>query len=237
MSLSPVKRILIVDDEPDWLGLLTRLFPEHIVDAVQSFAEALRRVESPGQHYDAALVDLNLLNQHDRLGGAILESLHRNSPSTLRIAMTGTRPEGSMRREILDQYHVEDVFIKPGRLADLREIVLGSPSGPPPDMSADPALETLRKNLQLLRSTVLGGLNQQIADLQNDLRFSGRSRSVQEDDLVAELERLRSLRDAFVHECARVEEMLDATGSGRNGEAAAEALADLTQRWEATRPR
>ncbi len=238
MSPSRVMRILIVDDDPEWLGLLTRLFPGHIVDAVQSFEEALKRVEAPGHNYDVAIVDLNLLNDDDRLGGDILDSLYRNSRSTLRIAVTGT-PEGSMRRDVLDEYHVEDVFIKRGKLARLRHIVLGPPSAPEPDLSADPALEKLRSELrekiQALKKAVLGGLNQQIAEQQNDLRFSGRQQSGQdEEDLAAELGRLRSLRDAFVGECAAAEAMLDAMSGTGDGVAAARAIDELMQRWQAT---
>ncbi len=237
MSPSPVLRILIVDNEPEWLGLLTRLFPDHIVDAVQSFAEALKRVEAPGQHYDAAIVDLNLLNDDDRLGGDILESLYRNSPSTLRIALTGT-PAGSMRRDVLDQYQVEDVFIKGGKLARLRGIVLGPPSRLAPEMSADPALERLRAEsrdtIQALKKAVLGGLNQQIADLQNDQRFSGRQRSGREQgDLTVQLSRLRSRQDAFVSGCIAVEAKLDAMSSTADAEAAALAVAELASSWQA----
>jgi len=230
-------QILIVDDEPEWLGLLTRLFPDHIVDAVQSFEEALQRVESPGRRYDIAIVDLNLLNDEDRLGGDILGSLYRNSRSTLRIAVTGT-PEGSMRRDVLDQYHVEDVFIKGGKLARLRAIVLRPPSGPEPDMSADAVLEKLRselrENIQALKATVLGDLNQQIAEQQNDRRFSGRQRSRREqEDFTAQLGRLRSLQDAFARECAVAEETLDGMSSTEDGEAAARAVGELTDRWQA----
>lgn len=230
-------RILIVDDDPEWLGLLTRLFPNHIVDAVQSFADALKRAETPGQHYDVAIVDLNLLNEDDRLGGDILGSLYRNSRSTLRIAVTGT-PEGSMRRDVLDQYHVEDVFIKGGKLGRLRDIVLGQPNGPALDMSADPALEKrrseLRELIQALKAAVLGDLNQQIVDQQNDLRFSGRQRSGREQaDLTARLNQLRSLQDAFVFECTAIEAKLDAMNGTADGGAAARAVAELTSRWQA----
>lgn len=231
-------RILIVDDDPEWLGLLTRLFPEHIVDAVQSFAEALKRVEAPGHNYDVAIIDLNLVNDDDRLGGEILETLHRNSRSTMRIAVTGT-PEGSMRRDVLEEYHVEDVFIKRGRLARLRHIVLGPPSAPEPDLSADPALEKLRSELreeiQALKKAVLGGLNQQIAGQQNDLRFSGRQQSGQdEEELAAELGRLRSRRDTFVGESAAAEAMLDAMSGTGDGVAAARSIDELMRRWQAT---
>ena len=231
-------RILIVDDDLEWLGLLTRLFPGHIVDAVQSFAEALKRVETPDHHYDVAVVDLNLLSDDDRLGGDILGTLYQNSPSTLRIAVTGT-PEGSMRLDVLDEYHVEDVFIKGGKLARLRQIVLGRPSPVAPDMSTDPTLEKLqaglREKVQALKKAVLGALNQQIADQQNDLRSSGRERSgVEERHLTVELDRLRALRDAFVAECAGVEANLDAMSSTGDGRAAARATDDLTQRWKTT---
>jgi CheY-like chemotaxis protein len=233
-------QILIVDDEPEWLGLLIRLFPDHIVDAVQSFVEARKRVEAPGQHYDVAIVDLNLINDHrndDRLGGEILGWLYQNSRSTRRIAVTGT-PAGSVRREVLDKYHVEDLFIKGGRRAELRELALGPPSGPAPDISEDPALETLRselrENIQAVKATVLGNLNQQIAEQQNDLKFSGRQRSGgDEAKLEDQLGRLRSLQDAFARECGVAEAVLDGMSNTEDGEAAAQVVRKFTDRWKA----
>jgi CheY-like chemotaxis protein len=118
-----VARILYVEDEPAWLDLTRNALVGHQVDSARSFSEAVTLIqESPP--YDLALVDLNLEEGDDRLGGEILDMLRMDYPSTRLIVVTGRPPIGGLRANIFERYGVEEIIIKgSATLPDLRRIV------------------------------------------------------------------------------------------------------------------
>jgi len=76
-------RILLVDNDLDWLELISRSLPNYQVDQAATFGEALEWLQS-GAAYDVAIVDLNLTNSanwnsDDLLGGEVLHQLRRGS--------------------------------------------------------------------------------------------------------------------------------------------------------------
>jgi len=118
-----VARIIYVEDEPVWLDLTRSALAGHQVDFAGSFGEAVALIQENAP-YDLALVDLNLEEDDDRLGGEVLDLLRMDYPSTRRIVVTGRPPIGGLRANIFERYAVEEIIIK-GRttLPDLRKIV------------------------------------------------------------------------------------------------------------------
>jgi len=118
-----VARIIYVEDEPVWLELTRNALAGHQVDSAGSFREAVALIQDNAP-YDLALVDLNLEEDDDRLGGEVLDLLRMDYPSTRLIVVTGRPPVGGLRANIFERYAVEEIIIK-GRttLPDLRKIV------------------------------------------------------------------------------------------------------------------
>ncbi len=116
-------RIIYVEDEPFWLDLTRNALVGHRVDSARSFREAITLIQE-NEAYDIALVDLNLEEDDDRLGGEILDLLRMDYPSTRLIVVTGRPPVGGLRANIFQRYGVDEIIIK-GRttLPDLRKIV------------------------------------------------------------------------------------------------------------------
>lgn len=125
-STARTGRILVVDDERDWLELIVRTLPDHEVDGASSYGQALELINS-GRSYDLAIVDLNLMDSgkvdtRDRLGGGLLDLLRDNYPATRRIAMTGW-PLTSVR-QVFDRFDVDELLLKQRMaLADIRHVV------------------------------------------------------------------------------------------------------------------
>jgi CheY-like chemotaxis protein len=115
-------RILLVDDDPQWLELIERSLPDYRVDSARSYSETLDLLR-PGIPYDVAIVDLNLISpERDELGGSILEKLRAEYPRTHRIGLTGL-PPGAVRA-LLDRYDLDDLLLKGSMaLVDVRKIV------------------------------------------------------------------------------------------------------------------
>lgn len=225
MSANRKLRILVVDDDENWRGLIGRLFSEHLVERAATFDEAAKHVEPGGLTYDVAIVDLNLITPEDNvrgdmLGGEILLRLRRNYPSTLRIALTGSPPKGALIKNLVRKYQVYDFFMKGHMdLSDLRDLVLESPAAQAAVLDAAPAapeveqakagqLDKLRRWAQPRRSR----LRQAIEDLQNKLRFAGRASTdtgaSAEEALKAKLNGLAAEREELDRECARIETVL-----------------------------
>jgi CheY-like chemotaxis protein len=219
--------LLVVDDDEEWSGLITRLFAGHVVDSAGTFEDASKRVQPGGTPYDLAIVDLNLLNDPadqvsgDMLGAEILLMLRQNYPSTLRIALTGSPPRGALRKGLVDKYQVYDFFMKGHMdLHDLRDLVMDSPAAKAAALEASPAvpeverekaaqLDRLRQWSQVRRAQ----LRQAIEDRQNELRFAGRTRpkergAAAEEALRSALDRLGGQLEALVSECAGAEALL-----------------------------
>jgi nucleoside phosphorylase/CheY-like chemotaxis protein len=118
-----VARIIYVEDELVWLDLTRNALIGHQVDSAGSFREAVALIQQNAP-YDLALIDLNLEEGDDRLGGEILDMLKMDYPSTHRIVVTGHPPVGGLRANILDRYGVEEIIIKGHTtLPELRKIV------------------------------------------------------------------------------------------------------------------
>lgn len=116
-------RIIYVEDEPAWLDLTRSALVGHQVDSAGSFREAVALIQENAP-YDLALVDLNLEEGDDRLGGEVLDLLRMDYPSTPRIVVTGHPPVGGLRANIFERYGVEEIIIKGHTtLPDLRKIV------------------------------------------------------------------------------------------------------------------
>jgi ActR/RegA family two-component response regulator len=123
-------RILLVDNDSEWLGIIHRSLPEYQVDLAQSYDDAMARIRNEVP-YDLAIVDLNLIDSPDRntgdlLGSDILRHLAARSPATQRIVLTGL-PPSNVKRQILDRYRVDDVLIKGNiSLPAIRSVVLAA---------------------------------------------------------------------------------------------------------------
>ncbi len=115
-------RILFVDDEQEWLGLIKHALPDYYVDTASTYSEALRLLGT-GEPYAAALIDLNLIGSGDQLGGGILTILRDDYPSTRRIVVTGLPPTSV--RSLFERYDLDDIVLKGSSfsLADVREVV------------------------------------------------------------------------------------------------------------------
>jgi predicted nucleotide-binding protein len=116
-------RIIHVEDEDEWIQQIRRALADHHVDSARNYPEALALI-SGGAVYDLALVDLNLEEDDDRLGGEVLDLLKADYPATRRIVVTGRPPAGGMRANILRRYGADEIIIKgTTTLPDLRRVV------------------------------------------------------------------------------------------------------------------
>src|SRR5689334_8697890 len=102
--------VLLVDDDDEWRGLITRALPGYHVKGAESYAQALSLLRSDTP-YDVAIVDLNLIGgRFDQLGKELLDELRNDYPSIPRIALTG-HYLGSVR-ELMDRYDLADLLLK-----------------------------------------------------------------------------------------------------------------------------
>jgi hypothetical protein len=231
VSASRKVKILVVENDPEWLGLVLLLFQDHVVKPIRDYADALSIVEAGNMVYDVAIVDLNLIDQpadrplghrrRDMLGGELLLKLYMEHPSTLRIALTGAPPSGGLRQNLVDRYHVYEFFMKEDLdPADLRKVVLDSPAAKAALLEpAVPGIEAQiadqRDRLHAWAEVRQAQLSQQLDDHQNDLRAAGRIKTAgpeaaaDEADLRSAIERVTAQLAAIPGDCARIEEMLD----------------------------
>ncbi len=105
-----MNRILLVDDEPAWLEQLKRALPGCDVDAARTYEEA-EELLGKNEAYDVAVVDLNLIDGGDELGGKLLTLLRKSYPLTRRIALSGT-PPGSVWTKVFNLYAVDELLLK-----------------------------------------------------------------------------------------------------------------------------
>jgi CheY-like chemotaxis protein len=236
MSAGRKLQILVVENDPEWLELMLRLFPDHVVTPVRNYVEALPIIEAENMVYDAAIVDLNLMDppgdrppdqrRRDMLGGELLLKLFENHKSTFRIALTGLPPRGPVRRDLMDHYHVNEFFMKEDMdPAELRSLVLDSPAARA--AAREPARPGVAARVEEERTRLRGWalvreaqLSQRIEDYQNDLRSvgqikgrGGKNAAPDEAALKSAIKRLAAQRAAIPDECARVEGLLAAARS------------------------
>jgi CheY-like chemotaxis protein len=183
-------RILLVENDPEWLDSIPRSLPHYNVDLAPSYNEALRCIDS-GVVYDVAIVDLNLIDSADRnsfdlLGGEILLVLRQKVPATRRIALTAF-PPGAVREQVFDRYAAH----LPANARALRSALWED-------------FRSWRDHRVLL-------LEQHKRMLRNDLRASSHG-PADGGDSSAGLSALESRRSAFDQDCSRVEAMLGSIG-------------------------
>ena len=223
-------RILAVENDPEWLELILLLFPDHLVKPVRYYADALPMVEAENMAYDAAIVDLNLIDlpattppgrrRRDMLGGELLLKLYEARPATLRIALTGVPPGGPVL-EVVTRFHVDEFFWKDDLdLADLRRVVMESPAAKAAAQeTAEPGIDAQvadqRYRLQAWADVRRAQLDQQLEDHEDDLRAAARIAVTDGDDAVDEaalrsaVERDKAQLAALSAGYARIAETLD----------------------------
>jgi hypothetical protein len=230
MSVGRKLRILVVENDPEWLALVFRALSDHVVKPVRYYSDALQIVEAENMAYDVAIIDLNLLDSpthqafshrnHDLLGGDLLLKLYVLHPSTLRVALTGLPPRGPLLRGLVDRYHVHEFFMK-GHMdpADLRDLILDSPAAKAAALEHAEPRVAVEKADQLTRLEAWtevrqAQLSQQIEGLQHDLRSGsplradGKGAEADEAALRSALARLARRQAAIARERARIEAML-----------------------------
>ena len=239
-----MKRILVVENDPHWLELIIPVLqsvPDCQVETARLYDEALDLIKDA--RYDAAIVDLNLIDAPDHpgddlLGGVILTYLYEHSRSTRRIALTGW-PPGVVGKEVLELYHVEAILLKQHmRLSELRELVMNilpvtQPGAGEPGAGARGS--ELRDEFQKWRAERESWLEQQMSEewrAQSSGRIEAARGSGDPEDQLAVLVRRK---DAFTRGCARVEEMLANMASAGDIAAAARAFEELKSNFDGAR--
>ena len=208
-------RILHVDDEPEWLDIVRRALADHQVDSAGTYEKALMLLKD-NPPYDLALVDLNLEEGNDGLGGEILDLLKLEHPTTKRIVVTARPPSGAMMENIIRRYGADEVLIKGLlRLPDLRRAVAGSLGGTDETERAQPIPHELAQHK--------GNLRQRFRDWSEHLEEVIRERIAKASDYLsnvqklhrqsiprakASLERWHALQKRFTDECTRLEALI-----------------------------
>ena len=225
-------KILLVEDDEEWVYLIREALPQHVVETASSYDRAIEALRQDVV-YDVAIVDLNLVKPpdpdarvrlggtiRDMLGAGILVLLRENYPQTRRIALTGL-PPGKVR-EILDRYKVDDLLLKGDMTVQaVQEVVQAAiesaSSGIPAEVRAgqsqlkadfDRWCEETARQLD-------GRLKQLTNDIERDRRSSGRL-SLQESaalrqklsELQAQIAELAADREALDRGRARIAAML-----------------------------
>jgi DNA-binding NtrC family response regulator len=113
------RRLLIVDDEPDMLDFLDRVFRrEYEVTRAQSVEEALGRLE--GVTFDVIVTDRRMPR---RSGLDLLEVAAEKQPHAVRVLLTGYAD--SLVDEKVAQWRLVDAWVsKPIDSAALKESIL-----------------------------------------------------------------------------------------------------------------
>jgi CheY-like chemotaxis protein len=225
-------RILLVEDDEEWVYLIREALPQHVVDTASSYDGAMETLQR-GVVYDVAIVDLNLVKPpdpgtrvrlggtiRDMLGGGVLDLLREEYPQTRRIALTGL-PPGKVR-EILDRYDVDDLLLKgdmtvPAVQDAVRVAIERASNGVPAEVRAE------RSQLQadfdrLYEETARqldGRVRRLTEDIERDRRSSGRlppqeSAALHQKmaELQAQLAELAAHREALDRGRDRIDAML-----------------------------
>lgn len=239
-------RILLVDNDQDWLDLIGGSLPDYEVEMVRSYKAAVRAIRS-GTTYDVAIVDLNLIDSPNRstlddLGGKFLDKLRKECPETRRIALTAYTPSNVKR--VLDKYVVDDLLLKANMaLSVVPEVVqaalaLTSAELPP---GARARRSELRQDLDRWQQDQAMRLDQQLQRLRNDLAgsalLSGGAKAARTATArKTRLDALEARREFFDRECARVAAIVNGIGSADNVSVEQAAIDDLKREFGAEEP-
>ena len=104
------KRILIVDDMPDWRKLLSNLLDNYEIKALATYKEAVDAIEQ--WEFDVAVLDIRLEDENiwNVDGIDLLEKIKEKHPMTSLIILTGYRQ--SARDSILLDYAPNEILDK-----------------------------------------------------------------------------------------------------------------------------
>jgi CheY-like chemotaxis protein len=208
-----MSRILLIEDDSEWLDLITRTLPEYTVDRAQSYDEAMALLAS-GFAYDLAIVDLNLLGKgHDQLGGRILEIMRDSYPLTSRIALTGG-PLTAVKA-VLEKYAVDDLLLKDNDgvllkekidLAVVRDVVEQAlrrrrPEDVPGNLLVEQA--EIRNSVLSWRSNTVQRMVQRMHTLENDVADAQRV-GKEASSAVAELDALKTRMQNLQSKCSEI---------------------------------
>jgi DNA-binding NarL/FixJ family response regulator len=107
-------KILHVENELYWRDNVVRVLRrDHEVDSVGSYEDAIELLDAAESHpYDLVIVDLNLVDENDRLGLDLLDHLRAVRRADRIIVMTGSLPPGPMLNGIVLRYLVDEVILK-----------------------------------------------------------------------------------------------------------------------------
>lgn len=225
-------RILLVEDNEDWVYLIREALQPHVVDTASSYDGAIEALRQ-GVVYDVAIVDFNLVKPpdpdarmrlggaiRDMLGGRILDLLCKEYPQTRRIALTGL-PPGRVR-EILDRYEVDDLLLKGDMTVPaVQEAVRTALERASNVIPAELREERSRLQADFGRwceetaQQLDGGARRLTNDIERDRRSSGRLPPRESDalrqkmsELQAQLAELAAQREALDRGRARIDAML-----------------------------
>jgi CheY-like chemotaxis protein len=231
-------RILLVDDEPEFGGLIKRALPQYNLDFAQSYDEALGRLKA-GLPYDVAIVDLNLIDmaQQDRLGEQVLAHLLANYPSTRRIALTGASP-GSVRK-IFEDYKVDDLLFKQylilRHVGVVVEAALARASGAVP-LELRAQRSELWNRLHAFKQERSRWFDDRAEDLDIGIRDAGRRAtgpraSHGPDELVARKAELEARRASFDEACEVLTKVVAGIGTDEELVVASGAVSSLARQF------
>jgi CheY-like chemotaxis protein len=231
-------RILHVENEPEWLDIVRRALADHQVDSAGTYERALMllRDSSP---YDLALVDLNLEQGNDGLGGEILDLLKLEHPATKRIVVTARPPSGAMMANIIRRYGADEVLIKGQlRLPDLRRAVAGSLGGADETESAEPMPRELAQHKAALRQRyrdwterVDGVIDERVAKAAEYLTNAQKLHRQSTHRAKASLDGWHALQKKFTDESARLEALIAGVDTATELRSAAEELERAENRF------
>ncbi|MGH3615541.1 MAG: response regulator [Pseudonocardia sp.] len=226
-----MSRILYVDDDPFWTNILRKALRDHDVNVAASLQEALDSLQlARSNPYDLALVDLNLISNSDQLGGEILDAIRSRYPSTRRVVITGSPPSGSVRRNILDRYGVQEIILKAqGYLPDLRRVVEDALSLDPDDVPTDVQRlrSDLRDRLYVKRRDAIEQADARIGAVGHYAHNAAKLHDESGRRAREELDRATRWRDRIIAKCAELDRAVDEARSAGEATTLAERLDSL----------
>lgn len=228
-------RILHVENEARWQEIISEILANHNVDSARSYAKALELLNE-GAPYQLALVDFNLVNDKDQLGGQILDFLllEKRHKDTRRIVITGSPPPGPVRASLFDRYLLEEIIIKDELTApDLIRVVEAALARP---------VNEIPMHVKLMKSDLVQRFREWRNAVRTDLRdqvqaaeeFKYNAAQVHGSSLAraqAELEAAEARLEEFAQKALVFESRIDKVGNEAEIDAATSALEELAIRF------
>jgi|SRR5579872_2672258 len=112
------KKILFVDDEPDWLFMVTTYFKESGYDIITAKNGTEALLKSQDVPLDVIIVDVNLAGEN---GVTLMTFLKRNHPNVPVILYTGMQHDEAMVQGMLKQGAQQ--YLRKGTLEELAKAV------------------------------------------------------------------------------------------------------------------